>query len=43
MIFDAMGRLIYNEITNSETINISLPSGTYIVRNANNWAKFAIK
>ena len=43
MIFDAMGRMIYNKTANSETINIALPTGTYIVRNANNWAKFAIK
>ena len=43
MIFDIMGRLIYNEKTNNKTINISLPTGTYIVRQADNWAKFAIR
>ncbi len=43
MIFDVMGRLIFNEKTNNETINISLPAGTYIVRQADNWAKFAIR
>lgn len=43
MIFDAMGRMIYNKTANSKTINITLPTGTYIVRNANNWAKFAIR
>lgn len=43
LIFDIMGRLIYNEKTNNKTINISLPTGTYIVRQADNWAKFAIR
>ena len=43
MIFDAMGRLIYNAQTNATTINLSLTAGTYIVRQANNFAKFVIR
>ena len=43
MIFDAMGRLIYNAQTNATTINLSLTAGTYIVRQTNNFAKFVIR
>ena len=43
MIFDATGRIVYNQTAQSENINITLISGTYIVRQNNKWAKFAIK
>ena len=43
MIFDATGCLVYSETTNTNTINIALNRGTYIVRQANNWAKFVVK
>lgn len=43
MIYDATGRLIYNQIAQGESLNINLNAGTYIVRQANKWAKFAIK
>lgn len=43
MIFDAMGRLVYNAQTDATAINVSLTAGTYIVRQTNNFAKFVIK
>lgn len=43
MIFDAMGRLVYNAQADATAINVSLTAGTYIVRQANNFAKFVIK
>lgn len=43
MIFDAMGRLVYNAQADATAINVSLTTGTYIVRQANNFAKFVIK
>ena len=43
MIFDAMGRLVYNAQADATAINVSLIAGTYIVRQTNNFAKFVIK
>ncbi len=43
MIYDATGRLVYNETAKSENINISLIPGTYIVRQPNKSARFAVK
>lgn len=43
MIYDATGRLIYNQTAQSESINICLNAGTYIIRQTNKWAKFAVK
>ncbi len=43
MIFDAMGRLVYNAPADANSVNLTLSAGTYIVRQNNNWAKFVIK
>ncbi len=43
MIFDAMGRLVYNAQADATAINISLTAGTYIVRQTNNFTKFVVK
>lgn len=43
MIFDAMGRLVYNAQADADFVNVTLNAGTYIVRQNNNWAKFVIK
>lgn len=43
MIFDAMGRLVYNAPADANSVNVTLSAGTYIVRQNNNWAKFVIK
>ena len=43
MIFDATGRMVYNSQAQQSSMNITLNAGTYIVRQANNWAKFVIR
>ena len=43
MIYDATGRLVYNQTAQSENININLIPGTYIVRQTNKSARFAVK
>lgn len=43
MIFDTMGRIIYNAQANANSLNITLNAGTYIVRQTNNFAKFVIR
>ena len=43
MIFDAMGRLVYNAPADANSVNLTLSAGTYIVRQNNNWAKFVIR
>ena len=43
MIFDTMGRMIYNAQANANSLNITLNAGTYIVRQTNNFAKFVIR
>lgn len=43
MIFDAMGRLVYNAPADANSVNVTLSAGTYIVRQNNNWAKFVIR
>ncbi|MBO5346492.1 MAG: hypothetical protein J6A44_06285 [Paludibacteraceae bacterium] len=42
MIYDATGRLVYNQIAQTDNLNITLTPGTYIVRQADKWAKFNI-
>ena len=42
-IYDATGRLIYNQTAQSTSINLNIPAGTYIVRQANKSARFALK
>ena len=43
MIYDATGRLVYNETAESENINVNLIPGTYIIRQPNKSARFAVK
>lgn len=42
MIYDATGRLVYNQIAQTDNLNITLIPGTYIVRQADKWTKFNI-
>lgn len=41
-IYDATGRLVYNQIAQTDNLNITLIPGTYIVRQADKWTKFNI-
>ncbi len=43
VIYDATGRLVYNQTAQSNNININLTPGTYIVRQSNKSARFAVK
>ena len=43
VIYDATGHLVYNQIAQSDIININIPMGTYIVKQSNKTARFAIK